>query len=389
LIVKQRDSHGTVGELEALKSAHPREASRIDGEIRKVRAGEKGEQDAAYFLDFMFGTSKNHAVIHDLRIEHGPRVAQIDHLVVNRTLQVFVLETKSFKHGVKITDEGEFLRWDGYNRTYQPIESPIAQCDRHILALSKMVKDEGLTPKRLGITLWPSYHGYVLIPPAAKLYRPEKFDTSRVVKFDTFHEKLNKDFDERGIGAFLANVVSSATMEAFAASLVERHAPIKMDHAARLGLSALRADVDAREAAAESLSASEPQAETRSLIVTVSGLRNPSRKVAAPRLVDPSPAVVEAPAPVISLVGPAAAPAAPKCKACGGMDLSIYSGKFGYHWKCGCGGNTKIELPGKGRLRKQGATFHFAPESGEETVFHVNAAKAPAAAIATEEVPYG
>jgi hypothetical protein len=53
-------------------------------------------------------------VIHDLRIEHRGRVAQIDHLLINRVLDIFVLESKNYYYGVKISEEGgaSSLGWE-------------------------------------------------------------------------------------------------------------------------------------------------------------------------------------------------------------------------------------------------------------------------------------
>ena len=53
---------------------HPKASAetraRIDKEIRTIRAGAKGEAEAAYEIDFHFGASRNWAVIHDLRLQH-------------------------------------------------------------------------------------------------------------------------------------------------------------------------------------------------------------------------------------------------------------------------------------------------------------------------------
>jgi hypothetical protein len=80
----------------------------IDKEIRNIRAGAKGEAEAAYEIDFHHKASRNWAVIHDLRIEHQGRVAQIDHLLISRWLEVWVCESKHFSEGVAINEQGEF-----------------------------------------------------------------------------------------------------------------------------------------------------------------------------------------------------------------------------------------------------------------------------------------
>ena len=44
----------------------------------------KGEQEAAYHIDFHLKDSQNWAVIHDLRVEWNGRGAQMDHLHIDR-----------------------------------------------------------------------------------------------------------------------------------------------------------------------------------------------------------------------------------------------------------------------------------------------------------------
>jgi hypothetical protein len=45
-----------------------------------------------------------------LRLEHNGRTAQIDHLLINRWMECYVLESKHFNAGLKITEDGEFMR---------------------------------------------------------------------------------------------------------------------------------------------------------------------------------------------------------------------------------------------------------------------------------------
>jgi hypothetical protein len=82
--------------LRALPGGDDRTRRAIDDEIWSIRLGTKTEADAAYQLDFDLRDNKNWVVIHDLRIELDGRVAQIDHLVISRILEVFVCESKSY-----------------------------------------------------------------------------------------------------------------------------------------------------------------------------------------------------------------------------------------------------------------------------------------------------
>ena len=79
-----------------LKIAPSDRKSKIENELRCLRSGIKGEDESAYLIDFDFKDAPNTAVIHDIRLEINGRVAQIDHLLIHRTLNVFVLETKNF-----------------------------------------------------------------------------------------------------------------------------------------------------------------------------------------------------------------------------------------------------------------------------------------------------
>lgn len=64
-----------------------------------MRADIKGENEAAYEIDFHFKNHKNYIVLHDLRLEVNGRAAQIDHILLDRTLVAYVLETKHFNGG--------------------------------------------------------------------------------------------------------------------------------------------------------------------------------------------------------------------------------------------------------------------------------------------------
>ncbi len=69
------------------------------------------------------------AVIHDLRLDIEGQVAQIDHLVISRMLEVFVCESKSYSGGVKVNEFGEWITFR--DRRPVGIPSPIEQNRRH------------------------------------------------------------------------------------------------------------------------------------------------------------------------------------------------------------------------------------------------------------------
>ena len=60
---------------EALRLCAGDKRKRLERDLVQARAGLKGEQEAAYHIDFHLKDSKNWAIIHDLRIEWNGRVA--------------------------------------------------------------------------------------------------------------------------------------------------------------------------------------------------------------------------------------------------------------------------------------------------------------------------
>jgi hypothetical protein len=242
MLIKKRDSKkAEIEELtKLLTEPHPKHKKfLIERELRCIKTGDQGETDAAYFIDFHFASSKNWAVIHDLRLEHKGRVAQIDHLLINRYFEVYVLESKNFSYGMKITETGEFLV--NYGNKYVSIESPIEQNKRHLIVLEEIFKKYDVMPKRLGITIIPTFKSYILVSTKSRMIRPpkENFDTSMVIKADTLKTQMDKNFDNMGPISVLATaskMVSSETLKGVAKRIAAVHKPIKINYRKRFGL---------------------------------------------------------------------------------------------------------------------------------------------------------
>jgi hypothetical protein len=213
----------------------------IDQEIRMIRAGVTGERDAAYEIEFHLGANKNQMTLHDLRIECDGRVAQIDHLIINRLLDIWVCESKHFAEGVAINEHGEWVAFYGHRP--QGIPSPVEQNRRHIAVLSD-VFSKGLVPlpRRLGLTIKPQMNSLILVSNGARISRPrgraavsvEGLET--VIKVDQLWPTLERAWDKHGVGVF-GKVISQETVETLARRLAALHMPVSVDWAARFGLS--------------------------------------------------------------------------------------------------------------------------------------------------------
>jgi hypothetical protein len=320
-----------------------------------LRAGIKVEQDAAYLIDFDFKDSTKTLVLHDLRFEIGGRVAQIDHLLIHRTLNVFVLETKAFHAGLKITDEGEFLRWNDWKKTYEGMASPLAQNERHITVL-KSVFEQIDMPSRLGLRLSPTFHSIILIEPKARIDRPKNFDTQSVIKADVLMKRMDEVLEHQNVLAMASKFVSTETIADIAQQLVNQHRPITFNYAARFGIT--------------------PATPSKAL----SPIPEAIPKSVAPQVSAPNPEPKHLPAP--GTLPSAQSPQVEKtCRTCQSDQLSIQYGKFGYYFKCSaCQGNTSIKLNcghdgHKERIRKDGLTFYReCADCKSSTVFFTNPA---------------
>lgn len=240
LIKKADEKSKDIEILQGLLSrpdATPDTKRKVEQEIRNIQSGAKGEADAAYEIDFHYGPSKNWAVIHDLRIEHKGRVAQIDHLLVNRFLDIWVCESKRFSEGIAINEQGECaMFWQGRP---QGIGSPHEQNAKHI-AVIKAACDDGAVelPKRLGFSIKPSLSGLVVVSKNARISRPKAkgWWNDGIVKADQVKARIEKSFDSDNNILLAAKIVGSDTLETFARGLAARHAPASFDWHARFGL---------------------------------------------------------------------------------------------------------------------------------------------------------
>jgi Nuclease-related domain len=324
ILKKSDDKKSSIDELENLKAEAPEGIkAKIQKELNMLRAGIKGEEESCYHIDFNLRDSKNFIVIHDLRLEVKGKVAQIDHILINRLLHVYSLESKHFNSGIKINDAGEFIQWNSYKKVYEGIPSPLAQNQRHIDVLKEAFRLFISMPTRLGFSLAPNFESRVLLNNAAIINRPKNFDSSELMKSEQFFESIQKDIDNAGIQS-LAKVVSSETIEDIGRQLVSLHRPIKMNYRAKFGLDK-KTDSDSIEKI--SLSAKTVQLE-KPIIVEI----------------EPQETTFN-------------------CKKCQSKNLKIQYGKFGYYFKCSeCDGNTNIKIScGKDghneKLRKDGDSF--------------------------------
>ena len=93
--------------------------------VRQI-AGEKQEQDVAFFLRRAYKDDPKVYVFNDLRFEYNDEVAQIDHLILY-PYGFVLIESKSITGEVKVNKEQEWTR--SYNKQWSGMRSPIKQVE--------------------------------------------------------------------------------------------------------------------------------------------------------------------------------------------------------------------------------------------------------------------
>lgn len=220
------------------RSASADAKRKIEQEIRFIQSGAKGERDAAYEIEFHYGSSKNWAIIHDLRIEHDGRVAQIDHILINRFLEVWVCESKRFAEGIAINEHGECAAF--FSGKPYGVPSPFEQNRKHLTVLKAICEsDEVALPKRLGFAIKPDIRSLVLVSKNARITRPKTHvdGLDEILKVDQIKARIDKSIDVNNNPLAMAKIIGSDTLEDFALQLKALHKPITFDWHAKFGLS--------------------------------------------------------------------------------------------------------------------------------------------------------
>jgi hypothetical protein len=197
----------------------------LKDELHRYKKGIQGERDSAHYLDSHFKDGENNVLLHDLRFLVDGEVAQIDHLVLNRTGHVFLIETKNYSGDLLVNEHGEFTVQ--YEHDAVGVPSPWEQSRRHERILAKLLENLGLTGR---VDKQPTFHHVVMMHPKSIIKRPEAklFDTSFLIKADQFPSWHAKFADKLGAGAVfkaLLNIRSLETLVDWGEKLKRQHRP--------------------------------------------------------------------------------------------------------------------------------------------------------------------
>jgi hypothetical protein len=276
-------------------------------------AGRKAEEQMAHYLRRFFAGSIDIDVLNYLRIDLGGEVAQMDHLILH-PYGLLIVESKSVAGSVQIKEDGQWMRW--FNKQPQGMRSPVTQAQMQVMLLKellvKTVKQKGFFEQvRMDVLVAISDSGTIQWPATGAL--PE------VCKADQVPAKINSKVDELR-RARQADILTAEHRRVIAEFLCKVHRPV-----------------------------------TRELSAQVK-VAEPSRTHQEEAISKPAPIQTETEGQPSRLPGKV-------CKHCGGADLEVRHGQYGYYLYCGgCQKNTGIKFAcpacgGEGRIRKQGKDF--------------------------------
>ena len=194
-------------------------------ELMRFTNGLQGERESAHYLDHYFKDGENHVVLHDLRFVIDGEVTQIDHLILNRTGHIYLLETKNYACNLVINDHGEFTA--EYGNARFGIPSPMEQSRRHERVLARLLERLDIVGRTQKL---PDFHHVVMLHPKATIARPPAtvLDTSDVIKadqFPTWHQSFVSKIGVGGIFRAGLNMRSLDTVKEWGEKLMRQHRP--------------------------------------------------------------------------------------------------------------------------------------------------------------------
>ena len=237
MLIKDRDpDQKAVAQLTDLLSLNLSAAKKflIERELKRLNPKRNGGKTASHFIDFYCADCPDWAIIHDLTVECNGFSTQIDHILINKFLDIHLFESRSYNETVKITADGEFLVYDGHQ--YHTVASPIKENIKRTEVLADLLIENKILPKRMGVALKPKIFSYVLVSPGANIIRPPEtvYDTSAVITADYLTQTLLKQLKrlKRAWEKFrhLPKAFKPNTLAAVATKLAAMHKPSLIDY---------------------------------------------------------------------------------------------------------------------------------------------------------------
>ncbi|EGT3615795.1 aldolase [Clostridium perfringens] len=203
----------------------------IDRDIMYLNYGIEGEKNVSYEIKNSFIPM---LALHDIRIEDGDSVAQMDYILITKSF-ILVLETKKLTGDISINESGEFIRYfkNRAGKVYKKegIYSPVAQNERHVRILTEYLKKNKIIKKV------PVYSCVVISNSKSVInkYKAPKEIKSQIIKYDQLTSFINLKLQYHK--KLKDGIIFDELMYSIGNFLVENNKPIKFDYYKKYSLS--------------------------------------------------------------------------------------------------------------------------------------------------------
>ncbi len=306
-------------------------------------AGERQEQNVAFYLRRAFKDDENILVLNDYRFTHNGETAQIDHLIVHRA-GFIIIESKSIYGEVKVNDQGEWSR--SYKGQWSGMLSPIRQAELQMELLKAFLSAnvEHFLGKLLGLQMQVGGREWrVLCTVSSSCILHRKGMPSALSKLVVKSEFIAGEVQKLGGYSNFG--------------LLKGKAYFSLDEMGRIGAFLLQHYQPRTEPSSLIDSAVEESAPVQGSVSVTSAAPQKSESIVSSAEIKEIPAVYcsGTPTDTIGLT----------CKKCGSAhNLTAMYGQYGYYVKCGhCGTNTSMKTAcpecnsTKTRVRKRGNEY--------------------------------
>jgi hypothetical protein len=132
-----------------------------------VRIRKKAPSNAQFgfnltkYMDDLADGSRDWVVLHDMKFRWRERSAEVDHLLINRQLEILLVHARLLDRRTRCLNG----KWEESrrNKHWEALPSPVEQCRRKLFVLRKLVDSERLAPHHHGVALPVSFKSLVLV----------------------------------------------------------------------------------------------------------------------------------------------------------------------------------------------------------------------------------
>ena len=213
-----------------LQSQNPKQKNLIKTDLARVVNGYKAEKDNAYYIGFRFKESPRSILLHGVRIEHEGKVAEIDHIIINR-FGIEILENKNFTGTLTIKDNGTLNV--KYGNKIQTFPNPIEQNKRHAEILGDFIKANITLPSNLKLLGVPIVSTVLINPQTTITNNPLPKGFAKADSFTTHWDERIENMSPLAMFKSISKMMTLDKAKEIADFLVQKHTPKVYDYAKR------------------------------------------------------------------------------------------------------------------------------------------------------------